>query len=405
MRKSLMGHLQDPNDRSTAFRIYAHEVVRGRAPLTDLDDKDVLPEDDVKTGFIVNTSNGNVFPISDFVLSMLDERDADTATFRGLLFEAMRYSPRHYHASIQQTLGRLKRSKGSSASAWSQEEMVYYDRDVATESLRREALENVRREARWNVFLERREHLLRYLRLDANSMVLEIGCGSARTVSWLLPPEVHAYRYVGSDISLKRLVLAKQVMPRGDFVQCSCLAPPFQPATFAAAIAFGVFHHLPAPDAGIRSCVKTLQREGYLLVHEPVEKPQRLLAGKLGFRIRRLLLETYEHSSHDNEIDRNGTMALAADLGLSILHLHDSGSIPRTLASRIVESFGPLSRTKCIWQAIVGLDGIFNRLFCRQPNVLGPNSVFMVLRKGSPEGFSEHRRLSEADFATSLRLG
>ena len=131
----------------------------------------------------------------------------------------------------------------------------------------------------------------------------------------------------------------------GDFVQCSALNLPFKNGTFSAVISFGVLHHLPNPLVGMGACVHALNNGGYLLIHEPIRKPKKLLPeGKLHFA--RKILTTYEHSEHDNEIILGDSLKLLADKNMKLKHIHFSVSFLRTVLSRLIIVFSRINRNR-----------------------------------------------------------
>jgi ubiquinone/menaquinone biosynthesis C-methylase UbiE len=60
-----------------------------------------------------------------------------------------------------------------------------------------------------------------------NKKVLEIGGGICRTVYNLFNPDVFGFQYTGTDISFKRLMVAKSAMPSSDFYSGQRTQPSF----------------------------------------------------------------------------------------------------------------------------------------------------------------------------------
>lgn len=379
MRPRLLSNLICPNFGVSDFGVYGHELFRGGLPLHELTEEQIRPDDDIKEGFIFSKSAGTVYPIREFVLSMLADSDADQRFYESALLESVSLSPAAYASVIRASVARMRRVASGSVGQWNQEEMAYYDREVAEVAMRRRLLGDVRTRPLWHIYLERSEHLVNKIDWEAEQKVLEIGCGNARTLSWLRPPGKVGYSYTGTDISFKRLILAKTVIPDGDFVQCSALNLPFKDATFSTAVSFGVLHHLPDPIAGVRECLRTLKDGGVLAMHEPIEKPKLLPDGNFTFV--RKALTTYQHSQHDNEIDLQAVMKLTGSERLAVKHRHLSGSALRTLLARIIKLSPRLSKSRTAWRLIIFLDKIAVKLLCFRPNAIGPKAVYLVLEK------------------------
>ena len=135
-----------------------------------------------------------------------------------------------------------------------------------------------------------------------NSSVLEVGCGNARTLSKLLSPTNYGYEYFGIDVSFNRLLVAKEVIPEGEFIQCSALNLPFKECKFSVALALGALHHLESPLAGLKEICRVTTSDCQILIHEPIEKSKKFLDFSWSRHLK-TNLESYEHSEHDNEID------------------------------------------------------------------------------------------------------
>jgi SAM-dependent methyltransferase len=383
VKRSLLDILNDPNNGQNNFSRSGHEVLREGRVLKNLRMAELKATDDIKTGIVKNEDSGHIYPITGYILSMLSDGDLDAETFVALLEDAAGYCPEELLPFIRDNIERARTIKQTKISKWNTEEMEYYDRDVNTQQKRDEFLERIRAIPQWNIYIERKRHLVdRINNIDLHGKyVLEIGCGNARTISWIYPPAEHRFNYVGTDISLRRLMLAKQVIPEGDFVQCSAYNHPFRGESFDVAIAFGVLHHLPDPLNGISSCLSSIRQGGYFLVHEPLEKTKKFFRDG---RLRKLekFMEIYEHSEHDNDININTTLDYLGRQNVSIKHIHYSISAFRTITGRILHEFKHLRKSRAIWSTIIYLDQIFIKAFCRKPNILGPGAVFLVINKG-----------------------
>ena len=310
---------------------------------------------------------------------MLSDEDSDLDFYLAFFEEALQYCPANYAVQVKNNITRLQSiNQSTGRGQWNREEMWYYDAKVDSKGKREQFLATIKAEPLWHIYLERERHLVK--KIDRNlsgSTVLEVGCGNARTLSWIFRPQNHGFDYVGSDISFDRLILAKMVVPEGDFVQCSALNLPFKDKSFLAVFAFGVLHHLPDPLQGISSCLLKTSKEGYFIFHEPINKPKKFFADGR-FRALRERLETYEHSEHDNELDWNSSLEY---LRKKLLGVKFSVTVLRTVGAFFLSKSPYLCRNKFLWRIIIGLDNFFLNTFCRTPNILGPGGVLVVAQK------------------------
>ena len=381
MRKFLLKFFSCPNKQVGGFKVFANQLRRGDEFLSDIDHDHIDDNDDVRTGFIINNSTKTVYPITDYVLLAFSEQDVDRNSFINSLDSALEYSPRRYRSTIQENIERIRQCSPEQSGDWNRDEMQYYDRAVETEVQRKAICEKIKKEPLWHIYIERERYLLSDLSLPDCCNVLEIGCGNARTVAWLFQPRKNKCHYIGTDISLKRLILAKMVIPEGDFVQCSALNLPFRDKTFTAVFSFGVLHHLENPLQGAKVCLSKLSKGGYFLIHEPIEKPKKLLPeGKL--ECVRKILQTYKHSEHDNDINLRNTLRLFEDKKCIVQRVNFNASVLRTVVSRIFALFPKINKSERAWKFLIAADRIFIKLFCFKPNRFGPGCVFVRLKKG-----------------------
>lgn len=363
------------------FIVFAYELKRGNQLLSNVDHDQIQDKDDVRTGFVIGNKSRSVYPITEYILSALSDEDTDYELYISLLNSALEYSPSKYKSTIRENIERLIQCNCEQSGDWNRDEMQYYDRVVETEVQRKAFCEKIKKEPLWHIYIERERYLLRDLFLPRCCNVLEIGCGNTRTIDWLFPPRKYNYNYVGTDISLKRLMLAKMVIPEGDFVQCSALNLPFRDKTFAAVFSFGVLHHLENPLQGVKVCFSKLSEGGYFLMHEPIEKPKKLLPeGKL--ECVRKILQTYKHSEHDNDINLSSTLRLFKDKKCIVQRVNFNASVLRTVVSRIFALFPKINKSKKAWKLLIAADRIFIKLFCFKPNRFGPGCVFVRIKKG-----------------------
>jgi ubiquinone/menaquinone biosynthesis C-methylase UbiE len=379
MRTRVLNSLVCPNTGNTKFEIFAVELKRGDEMLANVKFKDILDTDDVKEGIIADLKGNVVYPISDYVGSVLSDEDAHQGHYNDLLNRLSESAPAAYKKAIKASLARLATAKHTHDGEWNREEMEYYDADVATTEKRAEFLETIKAKPLWHIFIERKRHLMDRVTLGQGSRVLEIGCGNARTMAKIAPPSEKGFEYTGIDIAWKRLVLAKQVMPEGDFLQASALNLPFAENAFDVSVAFGSLHHLPNRESGFMEAIRITKETGHILINEPIDKPQFIDEDK--HPKLRSLIEEYEHSEHDNDINVEEFREIIAREKLDLQHEYFNGSVLRTLMT-----FGwikkiPVYSTKTWWRFLIWLDRGFIKAFCRKHSVLGPSGAYMVIQK------------------------
>ncbi len=83
-------------------------------------------------------------------------------------------------------------------------------------------------------------------RLTEDADVLELGCGSGADVVQL----ARGRRYVGVDLSIVQLDIARAQVPNGTFLHADLTVVEFPVESFDAVVSFLVFNHVPAGEQG-----------------------------------------------------------------------------------------------------------------------------------------------------------
>ena len=116
------------------------------------------------------------------------------------------------------------------------------------------------------------------------------------------------------------------------------------------------------------------------MIHEPIEKPKKLLPkGKLEFMHK--ILETYNHSEHDNHIDVKNILRLFEVHKSTVQRMHFNASALRTVVSRIFAFIPKINKSERAWKFLIAADRTFIKLFCFKPNRFGPGGVFVRFKK------------------------
>lgn len=327
----------------------------------------------------MHTASNTVYPIIDAILCLLADDDMDWPWYQRAVDVLRQDAPADVQTLLDENVDRLQQIQSSDTGVWNQEEMVYYDHEVEDAALRQQMVERIQGKPLLHIFLERNRHLVAHLRQCQPRKVLEVGGGNSRTIYGLYRPADNDYMYIGTDIAFKRLLVAKAVIPEGDFVQCSALNLPFKRNQFDGVVAFGMMHHLPDPMKGVREAVDCLAEGGCLILHEPVERPT--LIPDVGYDWLKKLLATYEHSEHDNTVNVENLMSVLAANNCTILHRHFSGSALRTILQNLYGRVTALKYSNSAWETLLTLDQAFIKLFCQTPNQLGPKAIYVAAQK------------------------
>jgi ubiquinone/menaquinone biosynthesis C-methylase UbiE/uncharacterized protein YbaR (Trm112 family) len=371
----------DPIDRCSKLEVFATKVQRGDQCLENVSNLELFEDDIVWEGMLYNQKNGSCYPIRDRLASLLSIGDFDRKDFI-IFFDSLEERlPTEMKALVESYLARIKNMSNEASVGWCQDEMEYYDTDVATPSKRQEMLTSIMNDDLWHIFLEREKYLISDARdlLGPGEFVLELGCGNARTITRLLNPRELGLNYIGTDISFNRLQVAKAANPDSEFVQCNSLRLPFRQNQFKAVFAFGVLHHLESPSKGLVEASRVLNQEGRIYIHEPIEKTKKFMDFQWSNSLK-ASFESYDHSDHDNEICLHEFAEILDGIHALVLKQSYSGSIVRTGVSHLFRRYPRLQNSKNAWRALITVDSAFNKVLCRSPNSLGPNAVYLIIQ-------------------------
>lgn len=357
------------------------EVHRDGDTLRGLENGQLRPDDEIRQGLVLGSRAGIVYPIWESIAIMLSNADADERMAE-ILDETRSCVPRRWRTVVDARLRALDEVGETEIGRWNRAEMRYYDAGASSAEARRSLLAEHASVPNWRVFLPRAGEILEPMghEIDGRA-VLEAGCGTCRTVRWLLRPREHRCRFVGLDISLDRLRVAKQMLPEADFVQGSGGALPFRDGRFGGVLLFGALHHLPDQAAAVADCARVLDGRGTLGIHEPVPKPKLIESWS---RLRGAL-QRYEHSERDLEVEPAQLRAWLATHGFRIRAWRNLISPARTLVDAVVARWLPkLARSRFIAVAIDRIDQAFLRTVGRTSAQLGPHAVAVLARRGEP---------------------
>lgn len=380
MRKKILSYISCPNKSGNDFKIFAVELIRDGETIKNVDNSQILDTDDIKTGIVIS-NHSYAYPINNFIGIFLKDDDCDKPHLRQLFNSLLINCPEEYKAAISKSSNRIHGITETGEGNWNREEMKYYDAEVDSEDLRVKMLNSIKGTPIWRIFIPRKENIIdRVSSYCRDQNVLEIGCGNARTVAREFNPADYHFNYIGTDISFKRLIVAKQTIPEGDFIQASAINLPFKESTFNLIISFGMLHHLPAPQEAIKEAHSKLLPKGFFGLHEPVYTSRN--NNYFMNKIFRKLFRTYEHSSHDNKINLKDTLNLLKSLGHDIINYVPFNSLFRVIFESLVKKINKNAlNNRYTITLLLRIDNFLLNTICKLSDKLGPQAVIIVSQK------------------------
>jgi SAM-dependent methyltransferase/uncharacterized protein YbaR (Trm112 family) len=385
MRKRLLDLLKCPNGGTEPMRLFVFEAKRGNVVLANIDGTNLTDEDDIISGILVCGSSHSVYTIEESIAVLLADEDIDPSYLESKLAIVESKVPLEYKKVVSGHLERTRKRKASSEGKWNFEEMNFYDKAVEDDSKRQAMLIEIKAKPIWRNYLPREKYIVRVIKDSCfEQTVLEIGSGNSRTIANIYRPQDYGYRYVGSDISFKRLLVAKMAIPEGNFVQASAMNLPFVDNAFKAIISFGMLHHLPRPMDCIAVCSTKIKGEGFFCFHEPIAKPK-ILGSRKSFLGR--MFTTYEHSEHDNDLDLDRALVLLKEKELKIVKRKNFNSFFKTFTEFVLQKTTSkrFHMSRFIVRSLFFVDRLFLNTFCRIWKGFGPHGVIVVAKKSSSQ--------------------
>lgn len=378
MYKRILDKIICPNSGTADLKIYGVELNRQNKSEKNLQEENILPDDDIKSGVIYTPDKKYVYVIHEFIPVLLNDADQDLVHLNSIAATLKNQLPGDLADAFQNTINRIAAQHTSEDGEWNREEMKYYDSAVDTEKQRETMLKSIRNENLWRIFIPRKESMIKYLEKNCKGKwIFEIGCGNARTVSRIFNPAEFGYNYIGTDISFKRLMVAKMAIPGSDFIQASALNIPIKNNFFDAAISFGMLHHLPRPTDAFSEVDKKLKPEGIFTLHEPVYTTRQFTEKQTAMV--RKLFRTYEHSDHDNKINLKETTDTLKKLNYKVLNTVPYNSLFRVVyeafMNRIYKSW---HSHKGLTKTVLTIDNLLLNTVVKLSNKLGPQAIVIT---------------------------
>ncbi len=380
MRKKIIPLLRDPNNRTVKFKVFGISVSRNNQNITNLVDSEIQNEDDILEGVLIAEEGRTAYPINGAVAILLNDLDVDTNHHCSLLESMLPALPSPYKEITAETLTRLQKTADTFDGKWNREEMKYYDKEVSSDDQRNKMLQELKNKPIWRIFLPRKKYIIDLISNHIkNKFMLEIGSGNSRTISYNFDPGKNSYNYIGTDISFKRLLVAKQAIPTGDFIQTSALNLPFKPESFEAIISFGMLHHLPRPSDAVKECHNLIIPGGYFAFHEPINRPTLNVPGMESLK---KAMTTYEHSEHDGKIDLAEITKLMAEINFHPVSVKYQISALRTMIETLIKNISrKIMLQKFVINMLSATDEIVLSTLGKMSAKYGPSAVLAVFKK------------------------
>ncbi len=381
MYKRILDKLICPNTGTGDLKIYSVELTHQNKSERNLSGENIGSEDDIKSGILFTSDKKNVYVIHEYIPVLLNDADQDLPHLTSIATPLINQLPNDLADALQQTLNRVSAQHKSADGDWNREEMKYYDAAVDTEKQRHDMLKSIKTDNLWRLFIPRKQNMIKFLEKNCKGKwIFEIGCGNARTVSRIFNPAEYDYNYIGTDISFKRLMVAKMAIPGSDFIQASALNIPIKNNFFDAAISFGMLHHLPRPTDAFSEVDKKLKHAGIFTLHEPVYTT-RQFSEKQTAMVRKLF-RTYEHSDHDNKINLKETTAALNKLNYKIITIAPYNSLFRVVYEAVMNRiYKPWHKNKGLMKTVLFLDNILLNTVVKLSNKLGPQAIVITSAK------------------------
>ena len=381
MHTRILDKLICPNTHLQPLLLFALEINRNQQILSNPDNTSLQPLDDVKTGLLYTADKKNIYFIHEFIPILLNDTDQDLNHIKSIYQEVGNRLPDEFKQAIEQTFSKIESKNLSADGNWNREEMKYYDAAVDTPELRAKMLNSIQRENLWRIFIPRKEEMINHFETNCKGQwIFEIGCGNARTVARMFNPVKFNYNYIGTDISFKRLMVAKMAIPESDFIQASALNIPIKNNSFNGAISFGMLHHLPRPAEAVTEVNKKLLPGALFSYHEPVYT-SRQFSEKQSAIVRKVF-RTYDHSDHDNKINLKESLAALKEANHQIVSIVPYNSVFRVVFEAIINRFyKSWQKSKLVMKSVLIIDNILLKTIVRLSNKLGPQAIIVVSKK------------------------
>jgi SAM-dependent methyltransferase/uncharacterized protein YbaR (Trm112 family) len=307
-------------------------------------------DDRVETGYLFCRACGRFFFVLDGIPRLIGEELRQLVDLTLVHDRPDAFAARARELEV--FLGRLERG---AADTWSVEDATYWEGYFG-------AAEPETVAGTPDRLLLRERHLFSHLRGRLRGTTLiDMGCGRALYIAALCDPREVGYRYVGADLSVAGLRLARDAVA-GDFVQCSIELPPFRDEVAGAVIALGSLHHLEAPVAAIERMLSTLEPGGILAIHEVIWRRSTPAGGNV----------------HNESIELPAALEVIASAARVVDVKYEHSPVRALLSARLR---GTMASRPWLTRLLLAADDAWLASVGRAGGFLGPRGAFIVAEK------------------------
>ncbi len=227
-----------------------------------------------------------------------------------------------------------------------------------------------------NRTFERNKYLFHPLRDKGivGQFLLEIGAGTAQHIAKLFSPAQENYFYVGTDVAREALYVGAQLIPEGDFIQCTVGELPFRGKSVDVLLSLGVLHHIPLWRQSLEKALELLKPSGWILFNEAVDKP------RVFGHFRKRSLTANIDSPHEGEVAFDELLTALRERGTLVTYRLQTTPL-RVL---LVWTFGSMMEHSLLTTKIVlAADQIVLHSIGRLVKSLGPGESLGIFEKAS----------------------
>jgi SAM-dependent methyltransferase len=229
----------------------------------------------------------------------------------------------------------------------------------------------------WDRFEVRKQHIINHIKDEVkDKIVIEFGSGNSGTLYHVMNPEKFGYTLVCTDFSYNVLLVARRLHPTAIVIQCDAIDPPFRDGVIDVILDFGILHHLPNNENVLENHTKLLKRQGYLGLHEPIDRRPPFLSS-----IRFFNKFKGEQSEHNDFINESVTVDYLKEHG-RILHQHLEYSPVRNWMVNLFVNFLKIN-TRWMHYLIKSVDQLVIKTIGRIWNRMDGSALLLVWRKGN----------------------
>ena len=123
MYKRILDKIICPNSGTTDVKIYSVELNRQSKSEKNLQEENILPDDDIKSGIIYTSDKKYVYVIHEYIPILLNDADQDLVHLNSIAATLKNQLPNDLADAFQNTINRIAAQHHSEDGDWNREEM------------------------------------------------------------------------------------------------------------------------------------------------------------------------------------------------------------------------------------------------------------------------------------------